>query len=139
MTDNVIDFDKHKTQNQTNKKQPPEFRISISDRIWGFLKKELELQGNKNLNKEDWDTYWGWNSQRQRNIKSGEKGVRLEVKAPMRRFYRDAPLFKKHPKTGKHLLDKNGNKIPLITVDVFKKSFFHISQTELKRTGSDCK
>ena len=94
---------------------------------------------DKNLSKEDWDTYWGWNSQRQRNIKSGEKGVRLEVKAPMRRFYRDAPLFKTHPKTGKHLLDKNGNKIPLITVDVFKKSFFHISQTELKRTGSDCK
>ena len=130
MTDNVIDFEKHKTQNQTNKKQLPQFRISMSDKVWGFLKEELKLRGNNNLNKEDWDTYWGWNSKRQRNIKYKEKGVKIQVEAPMRMFSQGAPMFE---------TDKNGNKKPLIRQHSFGKSFFHISQTELKRTGSDCK
>ena len=90
--------------------------------MWNKLLGVLKQIQHEDLERENWDTYWGWNNRRQRTITKGSKGVRIEVKGePMRQFYDGVPLTE----------IVNGKERPKIRVSTFNKSFFNIKQTEL--------
>ena len=96
----------------------------MKDDTWSALLPELKKVGKEDLSKENWDTWWCWNNQRQRTILSKSKGVKVLVKKPMRQFHRNIPQTE----------IVNGIEKPMIRHSTFNKSFFHISQTKLKGT-----
>jgi len=95
----------------------------MKDIMWNELLPVLKKMQHEDLERENWDTWWGWNNQRQRTITKGSKGVKISVVGkPMRKFHAGAPLTE----------IVNGKERPMIRIQSFDKSFFNLKQTELK-------
>jgi hypothetical protein len=102
------------------------------DTLWNLLETELKTSNYppEKCCRVDWGTYWEFTNKRQRNVKKGEKGVRVSVKNL------PCPVFNKGEVVTE--IDKNGKERPMIRNNHFKKSFFHIDQTEHKGDIGRC-
>jgi len=96
--------------------------------VWRELKSNLIRNGYEQdmIKKDQWGTFWQFAFKKNLKIKKGAKGVKVQIQKLRFIFIKDDKVI--------YEINNKGLKRPKFRVTNFKKSFFHVSQTEPRNT-----